>query len=89
MRRVGVSRRRCGQGGPLARNLALAEGARPGPGPADLIAACAGCYRAMLSTQRTLADDGALAARVGGALSAAGLRYEGRGPVVVTRWTCS
>ena len=61
-----------------ARNLALAESARPGPGSVDVVAPCAGCYRALLKTERTLADDGAMAARVGGALGAAGLRYEGR-----------
>ena len=49
-----------------ARNLALAEGARPGPDPVDVLAPCAGCYRAMLKTERTLADGGAVAARVGG-----------------------
>ena len=64
-----------------ARNLALAEGARPGPDPVDVLAPCAGCYRAMLKTERTLADGGAVAARVGGALGAAGLRYEGRARV--------
>src|SRR5271169_6752124 len=64
-----------------ARNLALAEGARPGPGPIDLIAPCAGCYRALLKTERTLADGGAVAARVGGALGAAGLQYERRARV--------
>ncbi len=64
-----------------ARNLALAEGARPGPDPVDILAPCAGCYRAMLKTEQTLADGGAVAARVGGALGAAGLRYEGRARV--------
>ena len=61
-----------------ARNLALAESAQPGPEPVDVIAPCAGCYRALLKTERTFADGGAVAARVGGALDAAGLRYEGR-----------
>lgn len=60
-----------------ARNLALAEKARPGPGPVDLVAPCAGCYRAMLKTQRAMADGGSLAERVGDALRAVGLRYEG------------
>jgi heterodisulfide reductase subunit B len=55
-----------------ARNLALAESAQPGPGPVDIIAPCAGCYRAMLKTERALADDGVVTARVGGALDAAG-----------------
>ena len=64
-----------------ARNLALAEGARPGPDPVDILAPCAGCYRAMLKTEQTLAGGGAVAARVGGALGAAGLRYEGRARV--------
>jgi heterodisulfide reductase subunit B2 len=62
-----------------ARNLALAEGMRTGP--VDVIAPCAGCYRALLKTERALADGGAVAARVGGALGAAGLRYEGRARV--------
>ena len=35
-----------------ARNLALAEGARPGPAPVNVIAPCAGCYRALLKTKR-------------------------------------
>ena len=64
-----------------ARNFALAEGARPGPEPVDVIAPCAGCYRALLKTERAFADGGAVAARVGGALDAAGLRYEGRARV--------
>ena len=50
----------------------------PAQGPVDVIAPCAGCYRALLKTERTLADGGAMAVRVGGALGAAGLRYEGR-----------
>jgi len=61
-----------------ARNLVLAEGLRPGPGPVEVLAPCAGCYRALLKTGRALADGGAVAARVGGALGAAGLVYEGR-----------
>jgi heterodisulfide reductase subunit B len=61
-----------------ARNLALAESARPGSDPVDLVAPCAGCYRALLKTERMLADGGATAERVGTALHAAGLRYEGR-----------
>jgi len=61
-----------------ARNFALAEEARPGTGPVDLVAACAGCYRALLKTERVLAHGGAVAERVGGALNAVGLHYEGR-----------
>jgi heterodisulfide reductase subunit B len=61
-----------------ARNLALAETAQPGPDPVDLVAPCAGCYRALLKTERALADAGRVAERVGTALDAAGLRYEGR-----------
>jgi len=57
-----------------ARNLALAESARPGPDPVDIIAPCAGCYRALLKTERTLAGGGKEAARGGGALPAAGPR---------------
>ena len=61
-----------------ARNLALAEDARPGEEAVDLVAPCAGCYRALLKTERMLRDGGAEAARVGGALRAIGLDYEGR-----------
>ena len=61
-----------------ARNFALAEDARPGTEPVDLVAPCAGCYRALLKSERALADGGPVAERVGGALRAAGLRYEGR-----------
>ena len=53
----------------------------PARSPVDVIAPCAGCYRAMLKTERTFADGGAVAARVGGALDAAGLRDEGRARV--------
>ncbi|MGD0985853.1 MAG: CoB--CoM heterodisulfide reductase iron-sulfur subunit B family protein [Acidimicrobiales bacterium] len=61
-----------------ARNLALAEDARPGTEPVDLVAPCAGCYRALLRTERALSDGGGVADRVGGALRAAALHYEGR-----------
>ncbi|MGP8161382.1 MAG: CoB--CoM heterodisulfide reductase iron-sulfur subunit B family protein [Candidatus Dormibacteria bacterium] len=61
-----------------ARNLALAEDTRPGSEPVDLVAPCAGCYRALLKTERALADGGAVAERVDGALQAVGLHYEGR-----------
>jgi len=61
-----------------ARNLALAEDARPGAGPVDVVAPCAGCYRALLKTERALTGGGEMAARVTGALGAAGLRYDGR-----------
>jgi heterodisulfide reductase subunit B len=64
-----------------ARNLALAESARPGPEPADLVAACAGCYRALLGTERSLAESSAAAARIDGALGAIGLRRDGRARV--------
>jgi heterodisulfide reductase subunit B len=61
-----------------ARNLALAEDAWPGEDTVDLVAPCAGCYRALLKTGRMLDDGGADAERVGGALRAVGLDYEGR-----------
>ncbi len=61
-----------------ARNLALAEVAAPAPAAVDLVAPCAGCYRALLKAQRALQDGGAATERVGEALEAVGLRYEGR-----------
>ena len=61
-----------------ARNLALAERAQPGEEPVDLVAPCAGCYRALLKTERALAGGDATATRVGAALEAVGLRYDGR-----------
>ena len=42
-----------------ARNFALAEDARPGTEPVDLVAPCAGCYRALLRTERALSRTGA------------------------------
>ena len=53
-----------------ARNLVLAEDCQPGSEPVD--APCAGCYRAMLKTERALADGGGMADRVGGAFQAVG-----------------
>ena len=61
-----------------ARNLALAERARPGSDPVDVVVPCAGCYRALLKGERALAAGGALAERVQDAFGEAGLRYEGR-----------
>jgi heterodisulfide reductase subunit B len=58
-----------------ARNLALAEDAWPGEDTVDLVAPCAGCYRALLKTERMLDDGGADAERVGGALRAVGRGY--------------
>ncbi len=61
-----------------ARNLVLAEDGQPGSESVDVLAPCAGCYRALLKTERALADGGGMADRVGGALQAVGLRYEHR-----------
>jgi heterodisulfide reductase subunit B len=60
-----------------SRNLALAEAAHPGPGPVDVVAPCAGCYRALVRTQKTMADGGKTAKRVRNALGSLGLSYEG------------
>ena len=44
---LGVPRRHAAKAAALsARNLALAEGVRPGPDPVDVLAPCAGCDRA-------------------------------------------
>ncbi len=64
-----------------ARNLALAEKAKPGPRPVDVVAPCAGCYRALLKSEKAMAEGGELAERVGNALGAAGLRYRGHAQV--------
>jgi len=61
-----------------ARNLALAEGAWPGAEPVDVVAPCAGCYRALLKTEQALAGGGSVAGRVEVALGTIGLRYEHR-----------
>lgn len=61
-----------------ARNLALAEDRAPDGGPVDLVASCTGCYRALLNTERALAEPGPAAVKIGGALAAIGLDYEGR-----------
>jgi heterodisulfide reductase subunit B len=61
-----------------ARNLALAEGRTEGPAPVDLVAPCAGCYMALLRTQRYLQEHRAVGEKVDDALQAAGLRYDGR-----------
>jgi len=61
-----------------ARNFALAERARPGPGPVDVVAACAGCYRALLKAQQAMAQGGAMAERVNRALGTVGLTYQGQ-----------
>ena len=60
-----------------SRNFALAEKAHPEPGPVDVIAPCAGCYRALLKTEKAMAEGGTLAKRVSAALSTAGLSYQG------------
>jgi heterodisulfide reductase subunit B len=64
-----------------ARNLALTEDRSPGAGPVDLVAACTGCYRALVKAEHTLAEPGPTAAKVGGALAAIGLDHEGRARV--------
>ena len=61
-----------------ARNLALTEQSWPGPQPVDLVTACAGCYRALLKSERALAQSGEMAQRVHSALRTVGLRHEGR-----------
>jgi heterodisulfide reductase subunit B len=61
-----------------ARNLALTEDRSPGDGPVDLVAACTGCYRALVKAEKALEEPGPVAAKVGGALKAIGLDYEGR-----------
>lgn len=61
-----------------ARNLALAEDRTPGDGPVDLVAACTGCYRALVKAENALTETGPTATRVGGALASIGLDYEGR-----------
>lgn len=64
-----------------ARNLALAEKVHPGTGPVDLVAPCAGCYRALLKAQRAMNCGEDLARQVGHALESVGLRCEGRSRV--------
>jgi len=61
-----------------ARNLALTEDRSPGEGPVDLVAACTGCYRALVRAEHVLGERGPTAAKIGGALEAIGLDYEGR-----------
>lgn len=61
-----------------ARNLALTEARAPGAGPVDLVAACTGCYRALLRAEHVLTKRGAGAEKVDGALASIGLDYEGR-----------
>ncbi|MGZ4617328.1 MAG: CoB--CoM heterodisulfide reductase iron-sulfur subunit B family protein [Frankiaceae bacterium] len=61
-----------------ARNLILAEDRQPGAESVDVLAPCAGCYRALLKAQQALADGGRTAGRVDGALKAVGLRFEHR-----------
>jgi heterodisulfide reductase subunit B len=61
-----------------ARNLALAEDRAPGAGPVDVVASCTGCYRALLKAEEALVTTGETADRLGGALSAIGLRFQGR-----------
>jgi heterodisulfide reductase subunit B len=61
-----------------ARNLALAEDARPGDDPIDVVAACAGCYRNLIKTERALLEGSADAERVHRALLSVGLKSEQR-----------
>jgi heterodisulfide reductase subunit B len=61
-----------------ARNLALTEARSPGADPVDLVAACTGCYRALVKAERALGHAGPAAERVGGALASIGLDYRGR-----------
>jgi len=61
-----------------ARNLALAEDRAGDAGPVDLVAACTGCYRALVRAEHVLGERGPDAVRIGGALAAIGLDYEGR-----------
>ena len=62
-----------------ARNLALAERARPGEGPVDVVAPCSGCYRALLKSERALAAGGPVAERVRAAFPRLlGWSFEGR-----------
>ncbi|MEW6058598.1 MAG: CoB--CoM heterodisulfide reductase iron-sulfur subunit B family protein [Actinomycetota bacterium] len=61
-----------------ARNLALAEEANPGTDPVDVVAPCAGCYRALLKAERALEERGEVSERVDFALQTVGLRSERR-----------
>jgi heterodisulfide reductase subunit B2 len=61
-----------------ARTLALAEDRAPGSVPVELVTPCAGCYRALLTAQRSLEEQPAVARRIDGALRAVGLRYDRR-----------
>ncbi len=61
-----------------ARNLALTEDRTPNGGPVDLVAACTGCYRALVRAEHVLAEHGPTAAKIDGALASIGLDYEGR-----------
>jgi heterodisulfide reductase subunit B2 len=61
-----------------ARNLALAEDAAEGDHPVDLLASCTGCYRALLKAEEALGEGGPAGERIGGALAAIGLDFEGR-----------
>jgi heterodisulfide reductase subunit B len=61
-----------------ARNLALTEDRAPDGGPVDLVAACTGCYRALVRAEHVLGERGAGAGKVEGALASIGLNYEGR-----------
>jgi heterodisulfide reductase subunit B len=61
-----------------ARNFALAEQTTPGDATVDLVAPCAGCFRALLKSQGALEQDADARRRTGQALEAIGLSYEGR-----------
>ena len=59
-----------------ARNLAIAERGAVDGAPVDLMAPCAGCYRALLKTQHAFEERGAVADKVDAALATVGLRYD-------------
>jgi heterodisulfide reductase subunit B len=60
----------------IARNLAIAAAHRhDGPGSDTLVAPCSACFVNLAKTDRSMRDDGALAASVNAALAAGGLAY--------------
>jgi heterodisulfide reductase subunit B len=61
-----------------ARIFALAEKENPGDETVDLVAPCAGCFRALLKSRDALEQDADARRRTSGALEAIGLSYEGR-----------
>ncbi len=64
-----------------ARNLALAEERAPGADPADVVASCTGCYRALLKAQEALGASTPTSDRLRNALAAIGLDFQGRARV--------